>query len=247
MYAIRNKLKTYSLLVILCLTNIIAEACQCSLRPIKQEIESADLIFIGVVTDRNELAGNVSYKFSISTSWKGEQKSVVSIITGFGGGDCGMVFEKNEEYLIFSNGGETSRCRPNEILRQSRNIALVKYHLDSNFKSQLATENSSELNNTEAIYFNSLLMSQRGSFDFKNKKIAYYSNNSRMDKQTYFGRNGGRASAEQLLIFDDQEKQQAGYAGVIVTWRKQGVSKRLKRKILKELADYTAYNMEQEL
>ena len=227
--------KSSCLVLILCLIHPITEACECVIRPIAQEIESADQIFTGRVTGRTELRGKVSYQFEVSRNWKGAEIPTISLTTGMGGGDCGMIFEMDKEYVVFTSKGQTSRCRPNESVNNGMKIGLLRYHLDDEFRNQIATDSRTKLNAAEALYFNSLLKTQRGSFDFADKHVAFYTNNSLTDKQRYFKSNGGRTSAEQLMILTKVEKQATGYEAVIVSWKKTGLGKGFRKRVIKEL------------
>jgi hypothetical protein len=41
--------------------------------------------------------------FKVTTSWKGVEKSLISVSTGRGGGDCGYPFQADQEYLVYAN------------------------------------------------------------------------------------------------------------------------------------------------
>jgi hypothetical protein len=42
--------------------------------------------------------------FSVNRSWKGVTTSKVDVTTGYGGGDCGFLFDVGREYLVYADG-----------------------------------------------------------------------------------------------------------------------------------------------
>ena len=49
----------------------------------------------------NARRDGVSVTFEVMNSWKGQDEDVVTLRTGYGGGDCGIPFEAGDEALIF--------------------------------------------------------------------------------------------------------------------------------------------------
>jgi hypothetical protein len=45
----------------------------------------------------------VKVTFQVINSWKGQQEDVVTLVTGYGTGDCGIWFERGNEALVFVN------------------------------------------------------------------------------------------------------------------------------------------------
>jgi hypothetical protein len=125
------------------------EACTCARgRTIKDDIASSRAIFSGKVLYTNrafkwkwlrvkyQLYGwagieppefvprnySTQVTFEVFNSWKGLQDDVVTYVTGFGGGDCGVPFEPGEEYLVFVSNYDDwwydiSICSRTELLK----------------------------------------------------------------------------------------------------------------------------------
>lgn len=89
-------------------------ACSCAgpsgeLRP-RAEVKAATAVFIGRAVDREEIriavpgTGDIvhyRYTFEVSESWKGVSARRIRVVTGSGGGDCGLIFQSGE-YLVFA-------------------------------------------------------------------------------------------------------------------------------------------------
>jgi hypothetical protein len=98
----------------------------------------ADLIFIGTVTDQTDrftfwrkgwsvlrhLAGakpefdmdeyartqGFEYSFAVDRMWRGTPARTTSVLTGRGGGDCGVPFERGETYLVYAHCHKQGDC-----------------------------------------------------------------------------------------------------------------------------------------
>jgi|GEM_PF-6169420 len=99
-------------IVLLLLSISEANACRCRTMTLQEEITNADDIFTGTVI-KKATGNDISYIFAISTRFKGNKKDTIIIHSGFGGPDCGMVFETGKSYLVYSKNGQTNRCRRN--------------------------------------------------------------------------------------------------------------------------------------
>lgn len=91
-------------------------ACSCiGKKTVLEEFKSADAVFAGTVLSSDEFLvqdkslpdGYKMYKLKVSilfaSIYKGEiVKDTVSIVTGIGGGDCGIHFVVGEKYIIYA-------------------------------------------------------------------------------------------------------------------------------------------------
>ncbi len=106
---------------------VLGNTCTCRERTLADEFSSARAVFTGKVlfTDRSiqwkwmrllsdfyhvthitppdyhPRKHGVSVTFRVSNSWKGQQEDIVTLITGYGRGDCGIPFEFGDEVLVF--------------------------------------------------------------------------------------------------------------------------------------------------
>ena len=125
-----NVLKRFLLAIvaIILFFPIIATACSCGRGgTLADEVASSRAVFTGKVlyTNRslkwkwmralyyfydltkitppeyNARRDGVSVTFEVINSWKGQQEDVVTLKTGYGGGDCGIPFESGDEALVF--------------------------------------------------------------------------------------------------------------------------------------------------
>ena len=168
--------------------------------------------------------------------FKGNKADTLTIRTGFGGPDCGMIFEVGKAYLVYSFNKQTSRCRRNALADNNGDINQLKYQFDTSFLLGIGKTSSPVLTDYEADYFNTALLTHRKNFDFHKKKVAFVLNNSLIDKQRYFKNWGGKYVSNNLIVLTDEEKQKANdYDAIIISWRKQGVNKGFKKRLIKRL------------
>jgi len=105
----------------------------------EQAFEDAEAVFVGRALDIGEHHNTLrqlfsndvapSYRtveFHVTERWKGIEKNVVTVATGFGGGDCGFLFAEGETYLVYAHGGDfygqelaTGICSRTEVLRHA--------------------------------------------------------------------------------------------------------------------------------
>lgn len=102
-------------------------ACSCiGQRTVKEEIKYSDAVLTGRIISKNliklvdstaiKMSGNDSlnlkrypfetivakYKFTVTTIYKGKiNTDTIEIYTGLGGGDCGILFEIGQEYIVY--------------------------------------------------------------------------------------------------------------------------------------------------
>lgn len=87
---------------------INASACSCA-EPfsVEKEFERSNAVFSGKVLEIREKKGLKGYMtrsvlFEVTSTWKGIQQSQIIIATGLGGGDCGIDFKEEQEYLVYA-------------------------------------------------------------------------------------------------------------------------------------------------
>jgi hypothetical protein len=101
----------------------------------------SDLIFTGTVTDQTDrwnlwrkgwmflqtLVGKepdfemnqyartqgFEFEFAVDQMWRGTPARTASVLTGRGGGDCGVPFERGKSYLVYANCDERGDCFTN--------------------------------------------------------------------------------------------------------------------------------------
>ncbi|MEX2437432.1 MAG: hypothetical protein WD509_02555 [Candidatus Paceibacterota bacterium] len=143
----------YALLIFATLAGLIsfslpdaAHACSCVANySQEQAYEDAEAVFVGRVLGiqehRNTLRQifsngiNPSYRaveFHVTDRWKGIEKNLVTVATGFGGGDCGFHFAEGEQYLVYAYDGsfhgkelETGICQRTEVLRHAEDDIVM--------------------------------------------------------------------------------------------------------------------------
>jgi hypothetical protein len=118
--------KTILVLIFLSWTTNQLTACSCVGRSeVRDEIKNSDVVFVGTILDqenriiegsptiRTSMADGkkkmlpnsrqtIRYRLLIESVYKGKiSRDIVTIISGEGGGDCGIVFEVGEKYIVY--------------------------------------------------------------------------------------------------------------------------------------------------
>jgi len=110
-------------------------ACSCGSLDYEALVDEADQIFIGTLNSAEIIANEnsdpyVTGEIKVQESLKGSSKNLVSLKTGLGGGDCGMVMIIGEQYLIFLSGEKKVEiCKgssPIDIFTLSKTIPQLK-------------------------------------------------------------------------------------------------------------------------
>ena len=235
---IENNYMKYTILTILTMIIVAtSNACECRIIEFSKEVKYADKIFIGKVLNKNITGINAYYLFSVSITFKGSKVDTLSIETGLGGGDCGMIFQVGETYLVYSHGGQTTICRRNALADGNTDIVRLKYLFNTYFSNDIGKSDNPFFTDNEAEYFNAEFSEQRKDFDFHGKKIAFVLNGSFISKQQYFKNWGTQEAVTNLIILSNEEKQRASkYDAIVVLFRKQGVSKNFRKRLIKKMA-----------
>lgn len=220
------------------------KACKCAEISFSNDSDNADLIFRGILLGKQDSIsiGKAFYTFKITKIWKGQSYQSLIIKTNYGGQACGASFEIDKEYLIFANNLETSRCRRNSEVSTSPDISRLDYKYIKSYRQQIATDTFPILSKQESEYFNTIVKSGiyihgdiSNSVDFTDKKIAFL-DNGLISKKEYFMRYGGKGSAMHFEKFTNHEiKESGGYYGIFCMHRKMSLTKRQKRKLVKQL------------
>jgi hypothetical protein len=231
-------MKTLFLYLIVFFQTLSAYSCKCRAVSFTEEYNWSDEVFIGTVINKysSEQVYGISYTFTVSEIFKGQKIQTITVATGFGGPDCGMEFEIGKTYLVYSKNKATGRCGRNSLIEESRDLGKLKFLFDNSFKEEVGKSSSAVMTDNEAFYFNHELSNRRGDFDFKNKKIAFYSNTKLISKQEYFNQWGGKDVSVKLIGLTEIEKQQKqGYDAMLVLDDKRKMTNSLRKKLLKLL------------
>ncbi|WP_342505502.1 hypothetical protein [Sporosarcina sp. FSL K6-2383] len=118
------------ILLVLMLKPMPTVACSCAMMPSPEEgISNAQGVFSGKVNSIKENSGLLggygkTVLFTVKETWKGINKAEVAIMTGSGGGDCGVAFVVGQEYLVYASVSDmyekrslsTTICSPTKAL-----------------------------------------------------------------------------------------------------------------------------------
>lgn len=209
-------------------------ACKCGAHTFSEEVSTSTQIFTGTVLKKT-VAEKAYYLFSVSKVFKGDEADTITIRTGFGGPDCGMVFEVGKTYVVYAYNKTTSWCRRNAPAVNNADIGMLKFLFDTVFCSEIGKTTNPELTDNEAEYFNIEFLKTRNGFDFKGKNVAFISNRSFIDKRQYFMDWGGKETAVKLVILTNKERRNNGYDAIIILSQKQTVGNGFKKRLIKKL------------
>ena len=210
-------------------------ACRCSYQNLKNEIDSADLIFQGIPIDKKQVDSKMIYQFSVDKIWKGDKSDTIEIKTGIGGQDCGMIFEIGKSYVVFAKNGETTHCRKNALI-DSTNIDLkLDYKFTNDFVDAFKNQEK-KLNSQESEYLNRQFNSEFENYDFKNKSIIFTYSTSVISKSDWIETNWEYDNPSvELVELTKDEKEKTGYDAILVTWSKFLLTDKMKERILKQI------------
>jgi hypothetical protein len=210
-------------------------SCKCHQMNLKNEIDSADLIFQGIPLDKKQIDSKMIYKFSVGKVWKGEKSDTIEIKTGLGVPDCGMIFELGKAYVVYAKHFETTYCRRNKMI----DLTLDDLKLDFKFLPEFSiafVDNQKKLNLKESEYLNRQFGKTFKDYDFTNKSIIFTYSTMIISKSDWIETNWEYESpAVELVVLTDDEKEQSGYDAILVTWSKLKISNKMKSKILKRI------------
>lgn len=129
------------LLVLLTLIPALSWACNCiPTKSIKKEFRNSSSVFIGKVVSITPVKTNIDttdtitqYRvvFELKKGFKNAWKKRMQVITTTVD-ECGFLFEKEIEYLVFAVGGlvlETNQCTRTKELLESTLDVMVLNHL----------------------------------------------------------------------------------------------------------------------
>ena len=105
---------SFALLIILPAAQ--SRACSCPVPDSPQEsLKQATAVFVAKVTAIENGESGRMVTMEISTTWKGTTDKVVTLQTGFGGGDCGYVFAVGKSYLVYGHQGKLQDGSPGPL------------------------------------------------------------------------------------------------------------------------------------
>ena len=231
------------LIIISCLTQSSSIACKCFLQPFQIESDNADLIFKGIVVNKEDSLSiaKVFYTFKVTGVWKGVASPNITIETNYGGPACGASFDFDKEYVIFSSNLVTTKCRRNAEVSTCADVARLDYKYLSSYRQNIANDSFPVLSKSEGDYFKTIAKGlfihgdNSNSINFTDTKIAFLDNGF-ISKKEYFNRYGDKDSAMHFEKFSEKEiKESGGYYGIFCIHRKMSLTKRQKKKLIKQL------------
>lgn len=211
-------------------------ACKCNQQNLKNEIDSANLIFQGIPIDKTQIDSKMIYTFSVDKVWKGNKSDTIEIKTGLGGQDCGMIFEIGKSYVVFAKNGQTSHCRKNDLIDLTFNDLKLDYLFIPEYSEMSFKTVDKELTKNESRYLNEQFEGFIKNYDFSNKSIVFTSNLGVISKKEWFDRfwHYDRPAAY-VVELSETERQETGYDAILVTYCKMMITDKQKKRILDQL------------
>jgi hypothetical protein len=114
------RLKLIVAIILLSAIYSIVIACSCIYRTTQEYIESADAVFVCEPLSKAPTVAKswmrYKYKLLVHALYKGDITSDTTIIlTGQGGGDCGVAFEIGKRYIVYGHLYQNTTHIPNEF------------------------------------------------------------------------------------------------------------------------------------
>lgn len=210
-------------------------SCKCYQMNLRNEIDSADLIFQGIPINRKQVDSKMIYQFSVDKIWKGYKSDTIEIKTGQGGQDCGMIFEIGKTNVVFAKNGETSHCRKNALIDSTHIDLKLDYKFTNDFVDAFKNQEK-KLNVQESEYLNRHFNSEFEKYDFKDKSIIFTHSTLVVSKSDWIDTNWEYDNPSvELVELTKEEKEETGYDAILVTWSKFILTDKMKERILKQI------------
>lgn len=149
------------ILFVLVLKPIPAVACSCvGIPSLEEGFSEAQAVFRGEVIGIKENSGFLgngygkTVLFAVKETWKGPSEKEFSILTGDGGGDCGVAFVIGQDYLVYANLSDmykeqswsTTICSPTkELGAATKDLAVFG-------QGQVPTDDAIPIDNRRTTY-----------------------------------------------------------------------------------------------
>lgn len=227
--------RTLLILIILLTGFTKGYSCKCYQMNLRNEIDSADLIFQGIPITKKQIDSKMIYTFSVEKVWKGEKSDTIEIKTGLGGPDCGMIFELGKTYVVYAKHFETTYCRRNKLIDSTLDGLKLDFKFMPDFTNAFI-DHEKKLNLKESEYLNRQFKKTFKDYDFTDKSVLFTYSTMVVSKKDWIDTNWEYESpVVELIVLSDIEKQQTGYDAILVTWSKLKINNKMKGKIFKQI------------
>jgi len=220
-------------------------ACDCTPLPLEKELKEVDHVFHGRVIAINLRSYPITYEFEVLKTWKGKKRRKVTISSGIGSGDCGMIFINSHEYLIYAKRGKTTTCRRTAEIGFTQDVAILNWKYDKYFRKALKKSKPGALTDSEAFYLGGLVKHHQDSL--VGKKIAIFDTTFPITKREFFNTWGGHAVDLQFIFLDPKDQMEYGFQGMLVAWTKGQIVDAEKQVLLEKLIDRSLEDLPGEL
>ncbi len=129
----------FTVFALVTLSAVTGLACSCAERLPCQAYAEASAVFVGTVIDSRIITtrqakyerSRRAVRLSVDSPFRGVKVSEVELTTGMGGGDCGIRFVPNEQYLVYAYEHEgklsTGICsRTRTISRAAEDLSYIR-------------------------------------------------------------------------------------------------------------------------
>jgi len=129
----------------------IAEACSCVQQTLAEQFENADFVFRGIVKNipvcEEPCNQNLQVTIDVIEIFKGElpqNPMTVTVTTGGNGGLCGLGWNEEEEWMLFSKGSFAGSCggsfqSDHTRIVEIRGLSETASNIDTSFSACLVS------------------------------------------------------------------------------------------------------------
>lgn len=102
-----------------------ASACSCVTSSLQRMRDRADLVFIGLATERRELEGQILVRFAVREVFEGTtpQQATIAVPTDEAG--CGIAMQVDVEYLVFATLDQSGNLDTDLCLGTTDEVTLA--------------------------------------------------------------------------------------------------------------------------
>jgi hypothetical protein len=222
-------MNTPFLLFIIVLMSKTAYGCKCNPNNFESEVNVSDLIFKGKVIDVKKVINENIIVFLTEKTWKGKQQDTYFLSTGLDQGNCGLRTEIGENYIVYSSNESVNLC---SRTKKARGV-IDELRLNYLFNNLVKSNEIEKINNEENEYIKVLANSK---LNYRDKKIVFTINHKILNKKEWFKITFNYDNPSiQIIELNNEERLKYHTDYLFVTWSKQKVTEKVKRRILDQI------------
>ncbi len=206
-----------------------AYGCICNPNNFESEVNLSDLIFKGKVIDIKKTTNEILLVFLTEKTWKGKHQDTCFLSTGLDRANCELKTEIGENYIVYSSNDRVNLCSRTKKVE----LSFDEFRLNYLFSHQHKMSQIENISYDENDYIKKLTNSMSNYLD---KKIVFTLNHRIQIKNEWI-KNSLNYDSPSIQIIELSHEERLKYKAdyVFITWSKQEVNEKIKRRILNQI------------